>query len=74
MLLSNTFKNIGRILTGPYFSYMSFLPFMCKGITVAVLKQDRNEYDLKELPIIVHKKSAKIFKLSLIILMGISKS
>ena len=73
MLLSDTFENTGRILTGLPFSFKSFLPFLCKGVTFAIFKQDGNEDDLKELLMFVHKKSAKMSKFSLIILIGMSE-
>ena len=47
---------------------------MCKGITSAIFEQDGKEDDLKELLMFVHKKSAKMSKFSLIILMGKSES
>ena len=47
MLLPNTFENIGRILTGLWFYFKSFLPFLCNGVTSAIFKQDGNEDDLK---------------------------
>ena len=46
---------------------------MCKGLTSAFFKQDRNK-DLKEMLMFVHKKLAKMSKFSLIILMGMSES
>ena len=50
MLLSNTFENIGRMLTGLQFSLKSlFIPFLCKGVTPAIFKQDGIEDDLKGL-------------------------
>ena len=73
MLLSNTFENTGRILTGLLFSFKSFLPFLCKGVTSAIFKHDGNEDDLKELLMFVHKRSAKMSKFSLIILIGMSE-
>ena len=73
MLLSNTFENIGRKLTGQQFSCQSFLPFLCKGVTSTIFKQDGKEGDLKELLISVHKKLANMSKLSLIILMAMSQ-
>ena len=45
-----------------------FLPFLCKGITSVIFKQDGNKDDLKELLMFVHKKSAKMSKFTLIIL------
>ena len=73
MLLSNTFENIGRILSGRKFSFKSFLPFLCIGVTSAIFKQDRNEDDLKELLMFVHKKSANMSMCFLIILIGMSE-
>ena len=69
MLLSDllSFENTGRILTD------LVLPFLCKGITSAIFEQDGNEDDLKELLIFVHKKSAKMPKFSLIILIEMSE-
>ena len=53
--------------------FESFLPFLCKEVTSAIFKQHENEDDLKELLIFVHKKSAKMSKFSLIILIGMSE-
>ena len=72
MLLSNTFQAIGRILTGLWFPFKSFLPFLCKGVTSAI-KQDGNEGDLKVLLMFVHKRSTKMSNFPLIILMGMSE-
>ena len=69
MLLSNTFENIGRMLTDLSFSFKSFVPFLCKAVTFAIFKQDGNKDHLKELLIFVYKKLAKMSKFSLIILM-----
>ena len=69
MLLSNTFENTEGILTNPWFYFKSLLAFLCKGSTSTIFKQDMNEDDLREL-MLVHKKSAKMSKFSLIILMG----
>ena len=56
------------------FSFKLFLSFLCKGVKSAIFKQDGKEDDLKELLMFVRKKSAKMFKFSLIVLMGISES
>ena len=50
MLLSNTFENIGGILTGLYFSFKSFLPLLRKGVTSIIFKQDENKDELKRPP------------------------
>ena len=60
MLLSNTFENIGRIITGLQFSLKSFLLFLYKGVTSTIFKQDGNENDLKEVLMFVYKKSASM--------------
>ena len=73
MLLSNTSENIGKILTGLQLSFKSFLPFLCKRVTSVIFKQSGNKDDLKELLMMVHKKSAKMTKFSLIILMEMSE-
>ena len=73
MLLSNTFENIERILTGLQFSFKSLLPFLRKGVTSAIFKQDGNEDDLEELLMFIHKKSANMYEFSLIILMRMSE-
>ena len=39
MVLSKTFDSIGRILKGLYFSFRSFLPFLCKCVTSVDFKQ-----------------------------------
>ena len=72
ILLSNTSENIGKILTGLQLSFKSFLPFLCKRVTFVIFKQSGNKElkDLKELLMMVHKKSPKMTKFSLIILMG----
>ena len=74
MLLSNTFENIRRILTGLQFSFKSSLPYLCKRVTSAIFKQDGNDDDLKELLMFVHKNLAKMSEFSLIILMGMFES
>ena len=73
MLLSNTFKNIERILTGLQFSFTSFLPFLYEGVTSVIHKPDGNEDDFKDLLMFVHKKSANMSKFSLITLMEMSE-
>ena len=73
MLLSNTFENTGEILTDLWFYFKSLLAFLCKGATSNIFKQDVNKDDLKELLMLVHKKSVKMSKFSLIILMGMFK-
>ena len=51
----NTFKNIGRILAVLYFYCKSVLPFLCKGVTFSIFKQDGDENDLKELLMFTQK-------------------
>ena len=69
MLFENTFKSIGRILTGLQFCFFkSSLPFLCKRVTPAIFKQDGNENDLKELLMFLHKELANMSMFSLIIL------
>ena len=74
MLLSNTFENTGRILTGLLFSFKSYLPFLCNGVTFVIFKQDGNEDDLKELLMFIHKKSAKNVQVLFDILIGMSET
>ena len=56
------------------FPFKSFLPFLCKGDTSAIFKEDDNKNVLEGLLIFVHKKLANMPKISLIILMGMSES
>ena len=69
---SKTFNNVGRILTGLKFSFISFLRFLCMGVTSANSKDEGKLEDLIALFVLVHKKSANISILSLTILVGIS--
>ena len=72
MHFSNIFDNVGRVLTGLKFSFISFLPFLRKGVTSANFKEEGKLVDLIALFMLVHKKSANISVFSLIILVGIS--
>ena len=73
MLFSNTFENTRRILVGLQFSFKSFLPFRCKGVTSDIFKPDGNENDLKKLLTFVDKKLANMSKFPLATLMGMPK-
>ena len=68
---SKTFDNVGRILTGLKFSFISFLPFLCMGVTSDNSKEERKLEDLIALFMLVHKKSTNISIFSLIILVRI---
>ena len=52
---SKTFDNVGRILTGLKFSFISFLPFLCMGVTSDNSKEERKLEDLIALFMLVHK-------------------
>ena len=67
---SNIF-DVGRILAGLKFSFISFLPFLCTGVTSANFKEEGKLKDLIVLFMLVNKKSTNISVFSLIILMGI---
>ena len=69
---SKIFDNVGRILTGLKFSFISFLPFLCMGVTPANFKEEGKLKDLIALFMLVHKKSANISIFALIILVGMS--
>ena len=66
------FDNVGRILTALKFSFISFLPFLCTGVTSANFKEEGQLEDLIALFMPVPKKSENISLFSLIILMEIS--
>ena len=68
---SKFFDNIGRILIGLKFSFISFRPFLCTGVTSANFKEERKPKDLIALFVLVHKNSANTSVFSLIILVGI---
>ena len=72
MHFSKNFDNVVRILTDLKFSFISFLSFLCTGVTSANFKEERKLEDLIALFMLVHKKSANISIFSLIILVGIS--
>ena len=57
---SKTFDNVGRILTGLKFSFISFLPFLCMVVTSGNFKEEGKLEDLIALFMLVHKKSANI--------------
>ena len=69
---SKTFYNVGRILTDLKFSFISFFPFSCTGLTSANFKEEGKLKDLIALFMLVHKKSANISIFALIILVGMS--
>ena len=69
---SKIFDNVGRILTGLKFSFISFLPFLCMGVTPANFKEEGKLKDLIALFMLVHKMSANISIFALIILVGMS--
>ena len=54
------FDNVGRIITGLNFSFISFLPFLCTSVTSANFKEEGKLEDLIALFMLVHKKSANI--------------
>ena len=66
------FDNVSRILTALKFSFISFLPFLCTGVTSAKFKEEGKLEDLIALFILVHEKSANISIFSSVILVGIS--
>ena len=57
---SEIFDNVGRILNGLKFSFKSFLPFLCKGVTSADFKEEGKLADLIALFMLIHKKSTNI--------------
>ena len=66
------FDNVGRILTGLKFSFISFLPLLYTGVTSVDFKEEGKLEDLIALFMLVHKKSTNISIFSLIVLVGIS--
>ena len=55
-----------------WFSFISFLPFLYKGVRSASFKKERKLTDLIAMFMLVHKNSANISLFSLIILAAIS--
>ena len=68
---SNFFIKLGRIFDLKFF-FISFLPFLCKGVTSANFKIEGKCADLIAPFMLVHKNSKNISIFFLIILVGIS--
>ena len=52
---SKIFDNVGRILTGLKFSFISFLPFLYTGVTSVNFKEEEKLEELIALSMLVHK-------------------
>ena len=64
---SKIFDNVDRILILPKFSFISFLPLLCKNVTSTYFEKKRKLADLIALFFLVYKNFANISILSLII-------
>ena len=69
---SKIFDKIGRLLTGLNFSFISFLPFLYKGVTSVNFKEEWKLADLIVPFMLVHKCSASIPIFSWVIIVKIS--
>ena len=69
---SKVFDNVGGILTGLKFSFLSFLPFLCTSATSVNSREEGKLEELITLLMLVHKNFVNISIFPLIILVGIS--
>ena len=68
---SKIFDKVSRLLTGLKFSFIFFLPLLCKGVMSANFKKEGKPVDLIALLMFKHKNSLSISISFLIILVGI---